>query len=59
MLLVGDKQETQDLGLQPFYDVIQRVGEERGLMDPDSEEQVNYTRPFACGMGSHSTPLGR
>ena len=33
-------QETQGLGLQSFYDVIQRVGEERGLMDPDAEEQV-------------------
>ncbi len=36
-------QETQGLGLQSFYDVIQRVGEERGLMDPDAEEQVCKT----------------
>ena len=38
-------QETQGLGLQSFYDVIQRVGEERGLMDPDAEEQVCRTCP--------------
>lgn len=40
-------QETQGVGLQAFFDMIQRVGEERGVMDAAAEEQDDWL-PLSC-----------